>query len=81
MNTNDVYVDLTNLTHIGALNRYVGNPSITETYINEGITQVVFSLFDGSLKVKVKRNEYFESIDSLYNINNIKTIKTILDII
>ncbi len=77
----NIYVDFTDVEQRVAFDSYIGNSTLSADYINEGTTQMVFNNHDGSIQAKVKRGEYFESINDSLNIENIKQLKKIKELL
>jgi hypothetical protein len=76
-----ILVDFTDTEQRIAFDKYTGDPSMSDDYTNEGITQLVFNRLSGELQTKVKRGIYFESINTEHTPENIKQLKKIKEII
>ena len=77
----NILVDFTDSEQRVAFDSYIGNPELSSDFINEGTTHLVFNKYDGSIRAKVKRGEYFESIDESLTIDNIKELKKIKELL
>ena len=76
-----ILVDFTDFEQRKAFDKYTGDLTMSDDYINEGITQLVFKLSTGELQTKVKRGLYFESINYEHTPENIKQLKKIKELL
>lgn len=76
-----ILVDFTDIEQRKAFDKYTGDLTMSDDYINEGITQLVFKLSTGELQTKVKRGQYFESINTAHTPDNIKQLKKIKELL